>query len=89
VVEKYATSVAGHSTDNLQAITAVAIGGTSLFGGVGTIVGSLIGVWIPAVLQNGFVITGVQAYWQNVALGGVLILAVWLDQLRRRSRDRR
>jgi ribose transport system permease protein len=41
------------------------------------------------VLQNGFVITGVQAYWQNVALGGVLILAVWLDQLRRRSRDRR
>ena len=83
------TSVAGHSTDNLQAITAVAIGGTSLFGGVGTIVGSLIGVWIPAVLQNGFVITGVQAYWQNVALGGVLILAVWLDQLRRRSRDRR
>jgi ribose transport system permease protein len=83
------TSVAGHSTDNLQAITAVALGGTSLFGGIGTVIGSVIGVWIPAVLQNGFVITGVQAYWQMVALGFVLILAVWSDQLRRRSRSRR
>jgi ribose transport system permease protein len=83
------TSIAGHTTDNLQAITAVAIGGTSLFGGIGTVVGSLIGVWIPAVLKNGFVITGVQPYWQDIALGPVLVLAVWLDQLRRRSRDRR
>jgi ribose transport system permease protein len=83
------TSVAGHSTDNLQAITAVALGGTSLFGGVANILGTLIGVWIPAVLQNGFIILGVQPYWQMVAVGGVLILAVWLDQLRRRSRSRR
>jgi ribose transport system permease protein len=83
------TSVAGHSTDNLQAITAVALGGTSLFGGIGTVIGTLIGVWIPAVLKNGFVILGVQPYWQDVAVGFVLILAVWLDQLRRRSRDRR
>lgn len=83
------TSIAGHSTDNLQAITAVALGGTSLFGGVGTIVGTVIGVWIPAVLKNGFVILGVQAYWQDVAVGFVLILAVYLDQLRRRSRSRR
>jgi ribose transport system permease protein len=83
------TSVAGHSTDNLQAITAVALGGTSLFGGVGTIVGTVIGVWIPAVLKNGFVILGLQAYWQDVAVGFVLILAVYFDQLRRRSRSRR
>ena len=83
------TSVAGHSTDNLRAITAVAIGGTSLFGGVATIIGTVIGVWIPAVLQNGFVITGVQPYWQDVAVGFVLILAVWLDQLRRKSRGSR
>jgi ribose transport system permease protein len=80
------TSVAGHSTDNLHAITAVAIGGTSLFGGVATIIGSVIGVWIPAVLQNGFVIVGVQPYWQDVAVGFVLILAVYGDQLRRRRR---
>jgi ribose transport system permease protein len=82
------TSVSGHSTDNLHAITAVAIGGTSLFGGVATIIGSVIGVWIPAVLQNGFVIIGVQPYWQDVAVGFVLILAVWGDQLRR-GRGRR
>jgi ribose transport system permease protein len=82
------TSIGGHSTDNLQAITAVALGGTSLFGGIGSIVGTLIGVWIPAVLKNGFVITGVQPYWQDVAVGLVLIAAVWFDQLRRRSRDR-
>jgi ribose transport system permease protein len=83
------TSVAGHSTDNLQAITAVALGGTSLFGGVASIVGTLIGVWIPAVLQNGFIIIGVQPYWQMVAVGVVLILAIYSDQLRRRSRNRR
>lgn len=82
------TSIAGHSTDNLQAITAVALGGTSLFGGIGSILGTLIGVWIPAVLKNGFVIIGVQPYWQDVAVGFVLIAAVWFDQLRRRSRDR-
>ena len=83
------TSVSGHSTDNLHAITAVAIGGTSLFGGVATIIGSVIGVWIPAVLQNGFVIVGVQPYWQDVAVGFVLILAVWGDQVRRGGRSRR
>ncbi len=83
------TSVAGHSTDNLQAITAVALGGTSLFGGVASIIGTLIGVWIPAVLQNGFIIVGVQPYWQMVAVGVVLILAIYVDQLRRRSQHRR
>jgi ribose transport system permease protein len=83
------TSIGGHSTDNLQAITAVALGGTSLFGGIGSIIGTLIGVWIPAVLKNGFVITGVQPYWQDVAVGLVLIVAVWFDQWRRRNRDRR
>ncbi|MBL8929063.1 MAG: ABC transporter permease [Kineosporiaceae bacterium] len=83
------TSVGGHTTDNLQAITAVALGGTSLFGGVATILGTLIGVWIPAVLQNGFIIIGVNPYWQMIAVGIVLVLAVWSDQLRRRSQNRR
>lgn len=82
------TSLAGHSTDNLKAITAVALGGTSLFGGVASIIGTLIGVWIPAVLQNGFVIIGVEPYWQDVVVGFVLILTVWADQLRRRARQR-
>jgi ribose transport system permease protein len=81
------TTIAGHSTDNLQSITAVVIGGTSLFGGVGTILGTVFGVFIPVVLQNGFVISGVQPFWQQVAVGAVLILAVYLDQLRRRGRQ--
>jgi ribose transport system permease protein len=77
------TTIGGHSTDNLQAIAAVVLGGTSLFGGVGTVLGTVVGVFIPAVLRNGFVIVGVQTFWQQVAVGAVLILAVYLDQLRR------
>jgi ribose transport system permease protein len=77
------TSIGGHSTDNLDAIAAIVIGGTSLFGGVGTILGTIVGVFIPAVLRNGFVIVGVQPFWQQVAVGAVLIIAVYLDQLRR------
>jgi ribose transport system permease protein len=80
------TTVGGHSTDNLQAIAAVVIGGTSLFGGIGTMLGTVFGVFIPAVLQNGFVIVGLQPFWQQVAVGAVLIVAVFLDQLRRRAR---
>jgi ribose transport system permease protein len=77
------TSIGGHSTDNLDAIAAIVIGGTSLFGGVGTIIGTVVGVFIPAVLRNGFVIVGVQPFWQQVAVGAVLIAAVYFDQLRR------
>jgi ribose transport system permease protein len=77
------TTIGGHTTDNLNAIAAVVIGGTSLFGGIGTILGTVFGVFIPAVLQNGFVIIGVQAFWQQVAVGAVLIAAVYFDQLRR------
>ena len=77
------TTIGGHSTDNLDAIAAVVIGGTSLFGGIGTIVGTVVGVFIPAVLRNGFIIVGVQPFWQQVAVGAVLIVAVYLDQLRR------
>jgi ribose transport system permease protein len=82
------TTIGGHSTDNLQAIAAVVLGGTSLFGGIGVIAGTVIGVFIPVVLQNGFVITGVKPFWQQVAVGAVLILAVYLDQLRRRTQYR-
>jgi ribose transport system permease protein len=83
------TTISGHSTDNLNAIAAVVLGGTSLFGGVGSVFGSVIGVFIPAVLSKGFVIVGVQQFWQPVAISAVLVAAVWFDQMRRRSRDRR
>lgn len=83
------TTIGGHANDSLGAIAAVVLGGTSLFGGIGTVVGTLIGVFIPAILQNGFVILGVQPFWQGVAVGAVLIAAVYADQLRRRGRQRR
>jgi ribose transport system permease protein len=83
------TTISGHSTDNLNAIAAVVLGGTSLFGGVGSVFGSVIGVFIPAVLSKGFVIVGVQQFWQPVAISAVLVAAVWFDQVRRRSRDSR
>jgi ribose transport system permease protein len=81
------TTLGGHATDNLNAIAGVVIGGTSLFGGVGTIAGTVVGVFIPAVLQNGFNVIGVQPFWQDVAVGAVLIIAVYLDQLRRRAKQ--
>ncbi|GAA1685484.1 ABC transporter permease [Nonomuraea maheshkhaliensis] len=81
------TGVSAHSTDNLQAIAAVVIGGTSLFGGVGTVAGTVIGVFIPVVLQNGFQILGVRPFWQQVVVGAVLVAAVYVDQWRRRARD--
>ena len=82
------TQIGGYDTLNLQAIAAVVIGGTSLFGGIGTIFGTTVGVFIPIVLQSGFVILRVQPFWQQVAVGAVLIAAVYVDQLRRRARQR-
>lgn len=81
----YSTSdLAGHTTDNLQAIAAVVLGGTSLFGGRGGVGGTVAGVLIPVVLSNGFVILGVQPYWQQFAIGMVLVFAVYSDQIRRK-----
>ena len=82
------TSVAGHAFDNLQVITGVVLGGTSLFGGVGTIFGTTIGVFIPVTLNNGLVIEGVQPFWQQVVTGAILILAVYVDQVRRKRQSR-
>ncbi len=81
-------SVGSHQSDNLAAISAAVIGGTSLFGGIGTVGGSVVGAFIPTVLRNGLVISRVQPFWQNVAIGMVLILAVYLDQRRRRAEER-
>ena len=82
------TTIAGHTADNLGAISAAVIGGTSLFGGRGSVAGTIIGVLIPATLASGFVIIGVDPYWQYIAVGVVLIGAVYLDQIRRRTRER-
>ena len=82
------TTIGGHAMDNLSTISAVVLGGTSLFGGIGSIAGTVVGVFIPIVLLNGFVILGIPPFWQTVATGAVLILAVWIDQLKRRARER-
>ena len=78
------TSIGAHANDNLAAIAAVVIGGASLYGGSGSIPRTAVGVLIPAVLANGFIIVGVEPYWQGFAIGVVLILAVSVDQARRR-----
>ena len=71
----------------LLAITAAIIGGTNLFGGRGSILGTMIGALIMGVLQNGLNLLAVQAYYQQMAIGIVLIAAVWLDQVRDRRRS--
>ncbi|MGB7158416.1 MAG: ABC transporter permease [Tepidisphaeraceae bacterium] len=69
----------------LYAIAAVVVGGTSLTGGAGRILGTLIGALIIAVIQNGMNLTGVESYLQKVVLGLVILAAVILDMLRRRG----
>ncbi|MGC3955348.1 MAG: ABC transporter permease [Propionicimonas sp.] len=68
----------------LQAIAAVVIGGTSLSGGKGTIVGTVIGALIISVINNGLQIMSVRQEWQNVILGLVIMIVVFIDQLRSR-----
>ena len=82
------TTLSGHSTDNLQVIAGVVIGGTSLFGGSGGMLGTLIGIIIPVMLLDGFVVLGLPPFWQQVAVGAVLIGAVYFDQVRRKLRNR-
>ena len=82
------TTISGHPLDNLVVITAVVIGGASLFGGRGTMLGTFIGVFIPELLATGLIIVGVNQYWQYILTGLVLGAAVYLDQIRRRLRER-
>lgn len=83
-VPRYNTaSVASHTLTYLNAVSAVLIGGASMQGGRGRMSGTVIGALIPAVLTNGFVVMGINPFWQNVAVGIVLITAVVIDQRRR------
>jgi fructose transport system permease protein len=69
---------------NLDAITAVVIGGTSLFGGRGAIFGTLIGALIVGVFRSGLKLAGVEVLWQTFAVGLLIIIAVAMDQWIRR-----
>jgi len=69
----------------LQVIAAVAVGGASLLGGKGSVIGTFIGAMFIGVLRNGLNLIGVGSYYQEVTLGIVILLAVLLDQLRVKS----
>lgn len=75
-------------TYELTAITAAIIGGTNLFGGRGSILGTMVGALIMGVLQNGLNLLAVQSYYQQMAIGAVLILAVFIDQYQVRKETR-
>lgn len=72
-------------TENLDAITAVVLGGTSLFGGRGVILGTLVGALIVGVFRNGLTLMGVSSVYQILVTGILVILAVAADQLSRRG----
>jgi fructose transport system permease protein len=71
---------------NLDSITAVVIGGTSLFGGRGLVIGTLFGALIVGVLRNGLTLSGVDVLWQDFAVGVLIIVAVAIDQWIRKVR---
>jgi ribose transport system permease protein len=82
-----ATPVAGQN-DELSAIAAVVIGGASLFGGRGTMLGTVVGTFIIALLVTGLVLVGVNGSWEQVATGFIVVAAVALDQVRLRLAER-
>jgi fructose transport system permease protein len=75
----------GGQTANLDSITAVVIGGTSLFGGRGSVLNTLIGALIVGVLRNGLTLVGIDALYQTLATGVLVIVAVAVDQFARRE----
>jgi ribose/xylose/arabinose/galactoside ABC-type transport system permease subunit len=80
-----AEQIAGQNYE-LQAIAAVVIGGTSLFGGEGGVIGTLFGVMLIGVLNNGLVILGVSSYYQPIVVGAIIVLSVFVDRLAKRRR---
>jgi ribose transport system permease protein len=70
----------------LEVIASVVIGGVSLFGGVGTVAGTLLGLLIMQIVRSGLVLVGVDTHLQTVAVGAIMIIAVGVDLLRRRAK---
>ena len=76
------------TTYELNAIAAAVLGGTSLFGGKGTIIGTILGAFVIGFLSDGLVLVGVSTFWQLVVKGTVIILAVVLEQTQERVKAR-
>ena len=77
------TNVLG-TLDELLVIAAAVIGGTSLAGGSGTIIGAMLGALLMQSLQSGMVLLGVDSPLQSIVVGAVLVIAVWLDTVYRK-----
>ena len=77
-----AVVLAGQGVE-LKVITAVVLGGASLAGGAGTILGAFLGVLLMALLQNAMIIAGISPFWQLIVVGIVLLISVGLDQFAR------
>ena len=71
----------------LYVIAAVVVGGTSLSGGRGSMIGTLVGAFIIAVIQNGMNLMEVESYSQKIVLGTIILGAVWADRMGRRTTD--
>jgi ribose/xylose/arabinose/galactoside ABC-type transport system permease subunit len=69
------------AADNLDVIASVVIGGTSLFGGIGSIRGTIIGVLLVGSIRNGLNLMAVSAFWQQVAIGVLILFAVFIDYI--------
>jgi ribose transport system permease protein len=83
-----ASASAGGADLTFQVVTAVIIGGTSLFGGIGTIAGSALGSILFAEINNGLQVINVDPLYQDIFIGAILVAAVAIDQYRRRRRYR-
>jgi ribose transport system permease protein len=80
------TNVGGHTLDSLAAVAGAVIGGTSLFGGRASVIGAVFGALLAVILQTGLIAVGLTPFYQQVAVGAVLITAVYADQRRQRRR---
>jgi ribose transport system permease protein len=89
-VLEFSTLTVGDPTDSvgleLEVIAAVVIGGASLSGGEGTVAGSIIGAMLMAVIRTGCTFVGVHNWVQEIATGGIIVVAVAVDRLRHRAR---
>ena len=87
MIETARLSVGQPSAGNgyeLVAIGAVVIGGANLFGGEGSILGTVLGTTLLALIQDGLILLGISAYWQQVFSGAIIVLAVGLNMWRRK-----
>ncbi len=69
----------------LRVIAACIIGGTSMFGGIGTVLGSALGAIFLEVVANGMVLTKISVFWQNIVIGAIIVIAVGIDQYKRQK----